>query len=81
MILDMKEVSANPSGYLRVKERAVQSFWDGTVFEEQQADCLVLLGVNVGRVGEVGPARLLGTEHRTFEAVRKTFFALSEVGF
>lgn len=32
----MKEVSADPSRYLGEEEIAVQSSWDGTVFEEQQ---------------------------------------------
>lgn len=36
MILNVKEVSAYPSGYLGEEEIAVQSSWDGTMFEEQQ---------------------------------------------
>ena len=35
MILNMKEVSADPSRYLGEEEIAVQSSQDGTMFEEQ----------------------------------------------
>lgn len=35
MTLDIKEVSTDSSGYLEEKERAVQSFWDATMVEQQ----------------------------------------------